>query len=174
MKIKILLFALLVLFTLTHAEAKSSITKAPYGKTADGTQIDIYTLTNSKGMEVKIINYGGIIVSLKVPDRKGKFEDVVLGYDSLASYLTDAPYIGALIGRYGNRIAKGRFTLNGKEYVLAQNNGENHLHGGIVGYNKVVWTVGKTFVDKAGAHMELTYLSKDGEEGYPGNLSIKV
>lgn len=153
--------------------AKPKITKKAFGKTADGKAVDIYTLTNSSGAETTIITYGGTVVSLKVPDKKGKLGDVVLGFDSVADYEKSTSYIGALIGRYGNRIGKGRFTLNGKEYVLATNNGENHLHGGPKGYDKVVWTA-RPLTDANGANLELTYLSRDGEEGYPGNLSIKV
>src|SRR5205085_7885179 len=122
----------------------------------------------------RITNYGGIVVSLKMPDRNGKFDDIALGYATLDGYLkNNSPYLGALIGRYGNRIAKGRFTLNGVEYKLATNNGENHLHGGIKGFDKVVWDA-KLLRTKAGAALELTYLSRDGEEGYPGNLTARV
>ena len=153
--------------------AKPKISKKPFGKTADGKAVDIYTLTNSKGSEMQIITYGGTVVSLKVPDKSGKLGDIVLGFDSVAGYEKHTAYMGALIGRYGNRIAKGRFTLNGKEYVLAVNNGENHLHGGPKGYDKVVWTA-RPSTDPNGANLQLTYLSRDGEEGYPGNLSIKV
>lgn len=154
-------------------EAKPSFKKGVFGKTADGKSVEIYTLKNSKGAETQIITYGGSVISLKMPDRNGKFADVVLGYDSIADYEKNQSYIGALIGRYGNRIAKGRFSLDGKEYILAKNNGENHLHGGPKGYDKVVWTARPT-IDKRGANLELAYLSRDGEEGYPGNLSIKV
>ena len=124
-------------------------------------------------MEAKITNLGGIVVSLKVPDRNGKFDDVVLGFNDLDSYLKGHPYFGAIIGRYGNRIAKGRFTLNGVEYKLAVNNGENHLHGGIKGFDKVIW-IGREQRSKAGEAVVLTYVSKDGEEGYPGNLNVTV
>jgi len=154
-------------------EAKQSIKKGSFGKTSDGKTVEIYTLKNSKGAETQIITYGAAVVSLKMPDKNGKFSDIVLGYDSIADYEKNQFYIGAQIGRYGNRIAKGKFTLDGKEYVLAKNNGENHLHGGPKGYDKVVWAA-RGFTDKSGANLELTYLSKDGEEGYPGNLSIKV
>ena len=153
--------------------AKPSVKKDSWGKTADGKAVEIYTLKNSKGAETRIINYGGTVVSLKVPDRNGKFADVVLGYDSIGDYEKNQSYIGALIGRYANRIGKGRFALDGKEYVLAKNNGENHLHGGLKGFDKVVWRA-KSSVDKAGANLELNYLSKDGDEGYPGNLTVKV
>lgn len=166
----LLVLLLLSYAVLTHAQA--TVTKAPFG-TADGQSIDLYTLRNVHGVEAKITNYGGILVSLKVPDRNGKFADVVLGFNDLDTYLKGHPYFGALIGRYGNRIAKGRFTLNGVEYKLAVNNGENTLHGGLKGFDKVVWT-GKEMKTKAGPAVALTYLSKDGEEGYPGNLNVRV
>ena len=155
------------------ADADQSITKSPFGKTADGTPVDIYTLTNASGVEARITNYGGIVVSLKVPDRDGKLDDVVLGYDTLDEYIAASPYFGSLIGRYGNRIAKGRFTLDGKEYPLAQNNHENHLHGGLKGFDKVVWK-SRAMLAERGLGLSLSYLSPDGEEGYPGNLSVKV
>jgi aldose 1-epimerase len=164
------LILLLSCATLTYAQA--TVTKAPFG-TADGQSVDLYTLRNVHGLEAKITNYGGILVSLKVPDRNGKFDDVVLGFNDLDTYLKGDPYFGALIGRYGNRIAKGRFTLNGVEYKLAVNNGDNTLHGGLKGFDKVVWT-GKEMKTKAGPAVALTYLSKDGEEGYPGNLNVRV
>ena len=159
----------------THGQARvqATVTKERFGKSLAGQDVDIYTLRNKRGMEVKITNYGGIITALKVPDRQGKFDDVVLGFDNLDAYLKGHPYFGAIIGRYGNRIAKGRFLLNGVEYKLAVNNGENHLHGGIKGFDKVVWQANPRKLT-AGAALELTYLSKDGEEGYPGNLSVKV
>lgn len=164
--------AMMFVFGMTVA-AKPKITKGPFGKTADGKAVAIYTLTNSAGSETKIITYGGTVVSLKVPDKNGKMGDVVLGFDSVADYEKQASYIGALIGRYGNRIAKGKFTLNGSEYTLAKNNGENHLHGGPKGFDKVVWSA-RPFIDADGANLELKYLSRDGEEGYPGNLTVKA
>jgi len=157
----------------SEVKGQTNVKKESFGKTSDGESVDIYTLTNRNGVEVKITNYGGIITVLKVPDRNGKIDDVVLGFDNLDTYLKGHPYFGALIGRYGNRIAKGRFTLNGVEYKLAVNNGENHLHGGIKGFDKVVWTA-KPLKTAAGAALELSYLSKDGEEGYPGNLRVRV
>jgi aldose 1-epimerase len=166
-----LLIVLLASCTLI-AQAQATVTKASFG-TADGQSVDLYTLRNVHGVEAKITNYGGILVSLKVPDRNGKFADVVLGFNDLDTYLKGHPYFGALIGRYGNRIAKGRFTLNGVEYKLAVNNGENTLHGGVKGFDKVVWT-GKEMKTKAGPAVVLTYFSKDGEEGYPGNLNVRV
>ena len=130
-----------------------------------------YTLRNNKGAEVGICNYGGLVIFLKVPDRNGQLGDVVLGYDNLADYIKDTPYFGALIGRYGNRIAKGKFTLDGKEYTLAVNNGPNALHGGLKGFDKVVWEP-RILASPEGPSLELRYASKDGEEGYPGNLSV--
>ena len=161
-----------VIFTM-NASAKPRITKADFGKTKDGKAVEIYTLTNSRGSEARIITYGGTVVSLKVPDKQGKFGDVVLGFDSIADYEKHTAFFGALIGRYGNRIAKGKFTLDGRGYSLATNNGENHLHGGVKGFDKVVWTA-KPSTDQNGANLELTYQSVDGEEGYPGNLNVKV
>jgi aldose 1-epimerase len=149
------------------------IKQEPLGNMADGTPVDLYTLTNANGVEIKLSNYGGIVVSLMVPDRNGAFEDVVLGFDTLEDYVEKSPYFGCIAGRYANRIAKGRFTLDGVEYTLAQNDGENHLHGGIKGFDKVVWGAEEVKGDDA-VGLELTYLSKDGEEGYPGNLSVKV
>ena len=174
MKLQRKIFALLLLMSCVAFAAAQTVTKQTYGTTSAGENVDLYTLRNSKGVEAKITNYGGILVSLKVPDRNGKFDDVVLGFNDLDSYVAkNDPYMGALIGRYGNRIAKGRFTLNGVEYKLAVNNGENHLHGGIKGFDKVVWT-GREMKTTAGPAVLLTYLSKDGEEGYPGNLSVRV
>lgn len=162
-----------ILLSGLDVRAQGRITKESFGKTIDGHDVDLYTLVNNRGVEAKITNYGGIVTSLKVPDRNGTLGDVVLGFDNLDAYLKGHPYFGAIIGRYGNRIAKGRFTLTGVEYKLASNNGENHLHGGIKGFDKVVWNA-KPVKAARGAALELTYLSKDGEEGYPGNLSVKV
>lgn len=156
-----------------RSEAKSSMKKQPFGKTEDGQAVDLYTLTNKKGMEVAITNFGGIIVSLKAPDRNGKFDDVVLGYNQLDGYLTNKAYFGAIIGRYGNRIAHGQFKLDGKAYTLPKNDGDNTLHGGTTGFNKRLWTA-KDVSGSKGQALELTYLSKDGEEGFPGNLSARV
>ena len=147
--------------------------KTAFGKTSDGQNVDLYTLTNKNGMQVAITNFGGIVVRIKVADRHGKVEDVVLGYDSLDGYVSDKSYFGAVVGRYGNRIAQGKFTLDGATYTLARNNGENSLHGGIKGFNKAVWEA-REVAAKEGPSVELTYTSKDGEEGYPGNLSVKV
>ena len=153
-----------------QAEAKSKMQKQSFGKTEDGQPVDLYLLTNKNGMEAAITNYGGTVVSLKVADRSGKFEDVVLGYDDLDGYATGKAYIGATVGRYANRIAHATFTLDSSTYTLAKNDGDNHLHGG---FNKRVWTA-KDVSSIAGQALELTYLSKDGEEGFPGNLPVKV
>ena len=144
----------------------------PFGKTADGTPVEIYTLKNANGMTAKIMTYGGIVQSLMVPDKTGKMGDVVLGYDTLEGYLTNSPYFGALIGRYGNRIAKGHFTLDGQTYTLATNNGPNSLHGGLKGFDKVVWKVVRAENTRKGPQLELSYTSVDGEEGYPGTLKV--
>ncbi len=169
--ITLIITALLAMTTL--AQKKPMITKQPFGKTADGTPVDIYTLTNAKGMEARIMTYGGIIVSLKTPDRNGKFDDVELGFDSLEPYLKGHPFFGALVGRYGNRIAKGKFSIGGKEYKLLVNNGENHLHGGALGFDKKVWKA-KSGKSTEGQTLELKYTSADMEEGYPGKLDVTV
>lgn len=153
--------------TSNSSKMKSYSNAVPFG-TVDGKPVQLFTLRNGKGAEAQIMNYGGIVTALKVADKNGKFTDVVLGYDNLEGYLKSTPYFGALIGRYGNRIAHGKFTLNGKQYTLAQNNDENSLHGGVKGFDKVVWGVAKA-TDNS---LELHYLSKNGEEGYPGNLSV--
>ncbi len=149
------------------------ITKAPFGKTADGTAVDLYTLTNTGGMKVTITNFGGTIVSLLAPDRDGKLADIVLGFDRFEDYPTKSPYFGAICGRYANRIAKGRFTLDGKQCVLAGSKGENVLHGGKVGFDKAVWSA---CIIQAGGRpsLELKHTSPDGDEGFPGALSVTV
>jgi len=150
-----------------------TVKKTPFGSTIDGTDVDQFILSNNNGMEVRIITYGGIITSLTAPDKNGDYKDIVLGYNTLAEYEAETPYFGALIGRYGNRIAKGKFSLDNQEFTLAVNNGVNHLHGGLKGFDKVVWDA-KTIVSDATVSLELSYLSKDMEEGYPGNLETKV
>jgi aldose 1-epimerase len=164
---------LLCLVTAPAAAGQGAPQKESFGRTGDGQAVDIYTLKNRRGAEARVTTYGGTVVSLTMPDRAGKFDDVVLGFDDLEGYLKTTTYIGSLIGRYANRIAKGRFTLNGKEYTLATNNGENHLHGGVRGFDKVVWKA-RPLPARGGQALELTYVSKDGEEGYPGNLTVRV
>jgi aldose 1-epimerase len=147
----------------------TGITRAPFGNLADGREVTQFTLTNAQGMIVRILDFGGIITQIHVPDRDGHFADVALGFDTIEPYATDSPYLGALIGRYGNRIAKGRFVLDGKEYQLPVNNGNNHLHGGAPGFDKVLWTA-----TVEGRDLVLRYRSVDGEQGYPGNLDATV
>lgn len=146
------------------------VSRTPYGQ-VDGKNVFLYALKNKNGLEARITNYGGIVVALMVPDRQGNFADIVLGYDSLASYVKATPYFGALIGRYGNRIGKAGFTLNRTEFRLAANDGANSLHGGLKGFDKVVWDADST---GTGATLTLRYMSRDGEEGYPGNLNVTV
>ncbi len=167
MKLRITTFLAALLAVITLG-AQTKVTQQPFGKMQDGTPVDIYTLSDGK-IEARIMTYGGIIVSLKAPDRAGKLGDVVLGFDEFAPYLVGKPPAAALIGRYGNRIGHAKFTLAGHEYTLAKNNGENTLHGGNIGYDKKVWK-GKQIPNG----VELTYLGKDMEEGFPGNLNITV
>ena len=177
-KIKILIVLFLV--TISNSCTKISkkmpiltIDKTQFGETMEGTDVDQYILSNNKGMEVRIITYGGIITSWTAVDKNGHYKDIVLGYNTLAEYEAETPYFGALIGRYGNRIAGGKFKIDDQEYTLAANNGVNHLHGGLKGFDKVVWDA-KTIVSDSTVSLALSYLSKDMEEGYPGNLETKV
>ncbi|MDR3457102.1 MAG: galactose mutarotase [Verrucomicrobiae bacterium] len=155
------------------ADTSANISVQPFGTTKDGVPVQLYTLRNKAGSVATISSYGGLVTSLKVADRTGAFGDVTLGYDNLDGYLKDTPYFGALVGRFGNRIARGHFTLDGQTYTLATNNGVNALHGGLKGFDKVVWTA-KPFESKAGPALELNYVSPDGEEGYPGTLTVKA
>ncbi len=150
----------------------AGIVKSPFGTLPDGQAADLYTLRNEKGMTVKITNFGGTIVSWTAPDKNGNYEDITLGCDSLSGYLKGTPYFGSIIGRYGNRIAKGKFSLDGKEYTLATNNIGNHLHGGLKGFDKVLWTAAPA--NGSEPALKLRYTSPDGEEGYPGNLQVEV
>jgi aldose 1-epimerase len=159
--------------SLSSQGMRGTIRKQSFGKTASGEQIDLYSLTNKKGMEVSITNFGATVVTLRVPDRAGKAADVVLGYDSLEGYENGKSYFGATVGRYANRIAGGKFSLDGKTYTLPRNDGPNTLHGGVVGFNKKIWKV-REIPSNDSAALEMTYLSADGEEGFPGNLSVKV
>ena len=149
------------------------ITTKPFGTTPDGTAANLYTLSNDQGLEVSITNYGGAITSIKTPDRNGKIGDVVLGYETLAEYVKNPRYMGCLVGRHANRLDKGKFSLNGVNYQLVQNNGENHLHGGKKGFDKVVWDA-LTKQDDNSVRLQLNYVSVDGEENYPGTLSVEV
>ena len=150
-----------------------SITSAPFGTTSAGESVELFTMTNPAGIEVRAITYGGIITSLKTPDRDGDLDDIVLGFDSLEPYDAGSPYFGSIIGRYGNRIARGRFTLDGETFALATNNGANHLHGGDVGFDRVVWA-GEPFERDDAVGVVFTHTSPDGEEGYPGTLEVRV
>jgi len=147
--------------------------KILFGKLENGSPVFLYTLKNDSGMKVSIINYGAIVTHVFVPDKNGKFADVVLGYDSLNGYVNDKVFLGAIVGRYGNRIANGKFSLDGKEYQLAKNNGENHLHGGPKGFFKVLWDAEPVKNDSVES-LKLSYTSKDGEEGYPGTVKLTV
>jgi aldose 1-epimerase len=157
----------------TDPGVKGSVTKQEFGKTAKGEAVDLYVLKNKNGVEAAITTYGGIVAWLKTADKQGLLANIALGFYNLDGYLKEPPYFGALIGRYGNRIAKGKFTLDGKQYTLAKNNGENSLHGGIRGFDKQLWTAEpKSTPDSQG--LLLKYTSKDGEEGYPGTLDVTV
>jgi aldose 1-epimerase len=168
---------LATLMSLTPSQAArpepGTVTKSDYGRLPDGTPVDVYTLANAHGTFLKVITYGAIITEFQVPDRAGKLGDVVLGYDTLAEYVKGSPYFGAAIGRVGNRIARGHFTLDGKTYTLAINNGPNHLHGGLKGFDKVVWAAEPAKVSH-GVAVVFRYTSADGEEGYPGTLRVKM
>ena len=159
--------------SLSSQGMRGTIRKQSFGKTASGEQVDLYSLTNKKGMDVSITNFGATVVTLRVPDRAGKAADVVLGYDTLEGYENGKSYFGATVGRYANRIGGGKFSIDGKEYTLPKNDGNNTLHGGIVGFNKKIWKARELPANDA-AVLELSYLSPDGEEGFPGNLSVKV
>ena len=151
----------------------AGVTSESWGRLPDGREVTLFHIVSPSGMKMDVTNYGGIITLLTVPDRNGKFADIVLGFDSLESYLENTPYFGAIIGRYGNRIAEGRFSLDGENYELALNNGANHLHGGLVGFDKVLWDA-EPFSDEENHGVIFKYESADGEEGYPGNLSVEV
>jgi len=154
-------------------QGQMDIDVTPFGQTPDGQQVRLYSLRNATGMTAEIMTYGAIVVSLKVPDKDGNMGDIVLGYDTLQGYLKETPYFGAIVGRYGNRIGKGKFTLDGVTYTLAINNDENHLHGGLKGFDKVVWDDEPVWRPD-GVGVKLSYLSADNEEGYPGNLQATV
>jgi len=154
-------------------QAPGTVVKQSFGKLPGAPEVNLYTLVNHTGITLKVTNYGCRITSLLLPDKNGKCADVVLGFDSLSGYLSNNPYFGAVVGRYGNRIAKGKFEIDGNQYTLAQNNGVNHLHGGLKGFDKVVWKA-EDFATGNSVGLKLHYLSKDGEEGYPGNLNVDI
>jgi aldose 1-epimerase len=159
--------------TTEKSEPTVTFSKSAFGQTGDGQTVEKYTMQNSNGMSIDVITYGGIITSWTAPDKNGQYKNVVLGYDNLAQYIESTPYFGAIIGRYGNRIAKGKFSIDGTEYSLETNDGPNHLHGGLKGFDKVVWTANEEKSDN-NASLKLTYVSKDGEGGYPGTLTSTV
>ncbi len=160
--------------TKTEEQKAMSISTDSFGKTPDGQRVALYTLTNANGIRARITNYGAILVSLEMPDKNGKLADITLGFDTLDGYIPRHPYFGATVGRYANRIGGASFKLNNVEYKLAANNGPNHLHGGIKGFDKVVWKAEEVTAESDRALVKLSYLSKDGEEGYPGNLACTV
>lgn len=168
-----LLFVLVVASGSGRAQETPTVPKKPFGKTLDGKEAFIYTLQNKSGMEAQVTDYGATLLALLVPDRNGKLADVVLGFDSLITYIRDAPHFGSTMGRYANRIGKAMFELNGVKYRLVKNNGANHIHGGVKAFDKVVWSVNES-ESSPGKSLVLNYLSRDGEEGYPGNLAVKV
>ena len=151
-------------------QMQARVQKSSFGALPDGTAVDLFTLANANGLSAKVATYGAIITELHVPDGKGQFCDIVLGYDNLEQYLRKHPFFGATVGRVANRIAKGRFTLDGQTYALATNNGPNHLHGGLKGFDKKVWQA----EPQTGAAVKFSYTSPDGEEGYPGTLAVAV
>ena len=152
--------------------ATPGVTRAPFGRLPDGRAVELFTLTNAHGVEVRAMTYGGTITVIRTPDRNGQLDDIVLGFDSLAGYLGDSPYFGAIVGRYANRIARGQFTLDGVTYQLARNNGPNSLHGGARGFDKVLWVGEPLGGDSVGVRFR--YTSRDGEEGYPGSVAVSV
>ena len=171
------IIVLAIIFSIIGCERTSpikmmKINKEPFGE-FDGKNVDIYTLTNANQVEIKITNYGGIVTSIKLPDKNGKFDDVVLGYNHLQEYINNNPYFGCIVGRYGNRIGEAKFALDGEEFTLAKNDGENNLHGGLKGFDKVLWNA-EPVRGENNVGLKLTYLSKDGEEGFPGNLKVTV
>lgn len=155
------------------SSATSGVTRAPFGQLPDGRSVELFTLKNEHGVEVRAMTYGAIIASIRTPDRGGRLQDIVLGFDSLSGYLAGSPYFGAVVGRYANRIARGRFTVDGVPYQLARNNGPNSLHGGVRGFDKVLWGA-DPFQNDSGVGLTLRYTSPDGEEGYPGTVSVRV
>lgn len=172
-QLSLLLLAVSLLISCTHERPRGTITTAPFGEVA-GQEVNLYTVTFPDRLTAKVTNYGGIVTALEVPDRDGNLEDIVLGYEDLGGYLDETPYFGALIGRFGNRIANGRFALAGDTFSLATNDGPNHLHGGEKGFDKVVWKVTHQQESRDAISLTLQYVSPDGEEGYPGTLTSAV
>jgi aldose 1-epimerase len=167
------MLATLIALSLAVVQQGATVTTAPFGRMPDGQRVEAYTLTNGRGTQVRAITYGAIIQAIRVLDKAGRLSDVALGYDSLAGYLAKSPYFGAIVGRYANRIARGRFILDGRTYVLATNNGPNHLHGGVKGFDKVVWGA-KSFQRGDTVGVGFDHASPNGDEGYPGTLTAHV
>jgi aldose 1-epimerase len=157
----------------SSSTARAHVTREAFGQLADGRSVERFTFVNAHGVEVRAMTYGATITTIRTPDRSGHLDDIVLGFDSLAGYVASSPYFGAVVGRYANRIAKGQFTLDGVTYHLAKNNGPNALHGGVRGFDKVVWT-GEPVESDSGVGVTFRYTSPDGEEGYPGTLTVRV
>ena len=172
-KIPISFAAFCLLLSSCSNSETASLKKEAWGN-VNGQEVHLYTLTNASGAYVKISNFGGVVQAIGVPDSKGEIADVALGFDTPQGYINYGPYFGTLIGRYGNRIAKGKFTLNGNEYTLATNNGVNHLHGGPTGFHDRIWKIEQIPAEKGNTALKLTYTSADGEEGYPGTLKVAV
>ncbi len=172
-KIAVFVFSCFIVSCTTNQKGGSMITSEPFGTTPDGQSVELYTLKNDNGMQATVMTYGATLVSLTAPDKNGEFIDVLLGYYDLDNFVKRGSYFGTVVGRYGNRIANGKFSIDGTEYTLAVNNGPNHLHGGLKGFDKKVWG-GKIVTTDEGEAVQLHYLSKDGEEGYPGNLDVTV
>src|SRR6266851_8050052 len=168
-----LLAAAALLLAAASFRATATVNRTSFGRLPDGTSIEAFTLTNSRGVEVRTMTCGASIISVRTPDRSGRVDDVVLGFDSIGDYLTKARYFGTVVGRFGNRIANARFTLDGRAFQLAANNGVNHLHGGVKGFDKVVWK-GESIDRDGNAGVAFSYTSADGEEGYPGTLNARV
>jgi aldose 1-epimerase len=178
MMARFLVLAFAGLALVAHAQPpavdrKARVSRSDFGKTADGTAVELFTLTNAHGLEARAISYGATLTTLRLPDRQGQLDDVAMGHDDIKGYLTASRFFGSVVGRYANRIAKGRFTLDGKTYALATNNGPNHLHGGVLGFDKKVWKAA-AIEGKEGVGVSFTYTSPDGEEGYPGTLQARV
>ena len=171
---RLILPGLIGLLGLSCQQSELTMDETPFGTLPTGEFVDLFTLRNAGGMEVRIMTYGATVVSLKVPDRNGDVGDVVLGFETLDGYLGQNPYFGSIVGRYGNRIANGSFELDGERYTLARNNGPNHLHGGLKGFDKVNWASAATVRESDRVGVQLEYISADGEEGYPGELTVRV
>ena len=165
--------AVCLVILLAECSMDAAVSRAPFGRLPDGREVELFTMRNAHGIEVRAMTYGAIITSIRTPDRTGQIADITLGFDSLDGYVAGSPYFGAIVGRYANRIAGGRFTLDGVTYQLARNNGPNNLHGGVRGFDKVLWTAAPFERDDV-VGVTFSYESPDGEEGFPGAVSVRV